>query len=61
MDIADRAQADIELQIKLSQERRMPEGPSSTGACLNCRSPIAEPGRRWCDPECRDQWEVVHG
>lgn len=33
-----------------------PAGPVATGCCLNCGQPVESP-RRWCDADCRDQWE----
>lgn len=29
------------------------------GKCLYCEEPIAE--KRWCNPECRDNWEKENG
>lgn len=28
----------------------------ATGYCLFCEEPL-EDGRRWCDAECRDDWQ----
>lgn len=56
-DPADRSQAVIELNDKLALQRRAPEAPPATGTCLYCDEPT-EPGRRWCDAECRDEWEA---
>ena len=33
-----------------------------TGNCLNCKEPLeiasgSEPKPRWCDAECRDDWD----
>lgn len=28
----------------------------ATGLCLNCGTPLAD-DRRWCDADCRDDWE----
>lgn len=27
------------------------------GRCLNCGTRLRK-GRRWCDPECREDWEA---
>lgn len=27
-----------------------------TGRCLHCDTPVPL-GRRWCDAECRDEWQ----
>lgn len=37
--------------------KRKPNGPESTGFCLNCNTRLTG-GRRWCDPECREDWEL---
>ena len=40
--------------------RRKPEAPAPNGYCLNCddRFPEVAPfTRRWCDANCRNQWE----
>lgn len=39
---------------------RRPEGPTATGRCLYCDELVAE-HQRWCDAECRDQWEAHRG
>ncbi|MDR1423478.1 MAG: hypothetical protein LBI92_02560 [Azoarcus sp.] len=36
--------------------RIAPASPAATGFCLNCAEPLLD-GRRWCDAECRDNWE----
>lgn len=61
MNIADRAQDITELERESIVARRMPEGPLGSGACLNCGVPLEESGRRWCDAECRDDWEEAYG
>lgn len=55
-DIADRGEA---YQAKLNADAlriRMPEGPKPTGFCFFCHTPV-KGQRRWCDAECRDDWE----
>lgn len=39
---------------------RRPAGPRPTGWCLWCEDFVVE-GVRWCDAECRDQWEAYRG
>ncbi|GHU27527.1 hypothetical protein AGMMS50256_07600 [Betaproteobacteria bacterium] len=59
MDVVDQAQVSME-QLAALQETTRPArapGPEPTGYCLNCGDPLADPGRRWCSPECRDDWE----
>lgn len=56
-DEADRAQAAIERFIDAAIARaKKPGGPSPTGFCLNCGAALDE-GRRWCDADCRDDWQ----
>lgn len=40
------------------QDAKAIHGPAETGVCLaqDCGEPL-EPGRRWCNAECRDEWE----
>jgi len=39
-----------------AHRNRAESGPKATGYCLNCEAPVEKP-RRWCDVECRDDWE----
>ena len=41
----------------LALSKRRPEGPTPTGACLNCGELLDKMGSRWCDSDCRDDWE----
>lgn len=47
--------------------QRKPEGPPSAGitACLFCGNPFTDEeqaiGKRWCDADCRDDWEAESG
>jgi hypothetical protein len=55
-DIIDEAnQREEELRAKALAKRK-PAGPPPCGACYNCDEPLA-PGLRWCDTECRADWE----
>lgn len=38
--------------------QRRPEGPVACGVCLNCGEPVSTPGVRWCDADCRADWEA---
>lgn len=58
MDLADQAQQQNE--ILGSHIPRKPEGPSATGRCLNCEEKLP-PGVRWCDADCRTDWERLNG
>lgn len=55
MDIADRAQQDIEVYEEVRKRHAEPEA-KETGYCLFCGEPVAK-GRRWCDAYCARQWE----
>jgi len=47
-----REEQDRELALKV----RKPGGPAATGVCLCCGEPVTD-GRRWCDADCRDDWQ----
>lgn len=53
MDQIDRANeiADLERTIALRNAAATAPAAEPIGACLNC-------GHRWCDAECREDWEV---
>lgn len=56
MDDPDRATIREENARDDALRERKPEGPVATGQCLNCEKPLAD-GARWCDSECRDEWQ----
>ncbi|MDR2208850.1 MAG: DUF2116 family Zn-ribbon domain-containing protein [Azoarcus sp.] len=53
-DLADIAQNAINAFA--SSIPRLPDGPAVTGRCHWCGDPLP-PGKRWCDSDCRDDWE----
>ena len=55
-DIIDQGNEAAEIFRNASLSQRQPEGPTSTGYCLNCDARLA-PKLRWCDAGCRDDWE----
>ena len=57
MDDSDRATAHEELRRDIALRERRPEGPPYTGQCHNCDAPLPPP-MRWCDPDCRTDWEA---
>lgn len=57
MDISDTATQHEELRREIALRTRRPEGPQETGHCLFCDEPL-QPGQRWCDATCRDDWEA---
>jgi hypothetical protein len=54
-DLADLAQAQNECLDQMTLAMRKPAAPQATGFCLNCGEPL--PAGRWCDAECRDDWQ----
>ena len=55
-DLADLAQIQWEHLDEYRLKARQPPAPEATGFCLNCGEPLP-PGQRWCDSDCRDDWE----
>jgi hypothetical protein len=58
-DLIDLAQAQNERREERALAARKPAAPRASGFCLNCGEPLPE-GRRWCDAECRDDWERMN-
>ena len=56
VDIADEV-AETILQAQIERARKEQEAVTATGYCLSCGEPIADSTRRWCDADCRDDWE----
>jgi predicted nucleic acid-binding Zn ribbon protein len=56
MDEADRAQEIMEQEEALRRRTRRPPGLTYTGYCHWCGD-ITGGGRRFCDADCRDDWE----
>lgn len=59
MDISDTATRHEELRREIALRERKQEGPAAVGHCLNCGpdKPLRA-GHRWCDTDCRDDWEA---
>lgn len=55
MDIADRAQQDIDFMESVKRGPITKEA-EETGFCLFCGEPVPK-GRRWCDRTCCSGWE----
>lgn len=63
MDIYDRATEREEQDRKMALDNRRPAGPPATGQCLNCGEALpharaGQPAPRWCDCDCRADWEM---
>ena len=60
MDDADITGERAEFYHLSDLERsRKPEAPKASGYCLYCEDPVP-PGSRWCDTDCRNDWEKVN-
>lgn len=57
-DPSDLATERERLYREAALRARKPMGPKPSGFCLNCGEPVRPP-RRWCDKDCRDDWEMV--
>lgn len=59
-DVIDRAQQRIEedLERSIAAARGIAPSVAPTGRCLNCEAPLAD-GLRWCDTDCRDDYEAL--
>lgn len=47
-------QSALNLQAKAAAKQPKVE---ATGFCLHCGAELND-GRRWCDAECRDEWQL---
>ena len=59
-DIIDDANAAAETFHAASMSYRKHEAPDPTGYCLNCDE-VLDPMTRWCDVDCRDDWQKRMG
>lgn len=59
MDDSDMATLREEQDRDRALSLRRIEGPAFTGRCAFCCAPVEQP-RRWCDVDCRDEWERRH-
>lgn len=51
----DRAQDLTDFYRNLDLSKRRSNGPPEAGYCHNCGEEL--PAGRWCDADCRDDWE----
>jgi hypothetical protein len=58
-DIVDQAQDAEALFIALARQAVTLDAPvlRATGQCYNCQAPL-DPGLRFCDPDCRDDYGI---
>lgn len=57
MDMVDRTQRETETYERFREHiDPTKKDAEETGFCLYCGEPLSK-GRRWCDAECRDEWE----
>jgi hypothetical protein len=51
---------DALIDGKIEQARQSAKAsPAATGQCLNCQADLP-PNLRWCDIDCRDDWQARH-
>lgn len=56
-DVADEFQeAFLESSLALHRAQ-VSSAPVATGKCLYCEASLAKAGHRWCDRDCRDDWQ----
>lgn len=58
-DAIDQGCAREALDREMALRVRRHEGPVACGVCHNCGESV-EPPLRWCDAQCRDDWERSH-
>ncbi len=58
-DVIDQANDRAERDTALAAQQRKPVGPEWAGYCHNCGKDLPWPAR-WCDADCRDDWERGH-
>ena len=56
-DDIDRAQETEEFMRKMALLKQPEPKITATGFCLFCAEKLMLP-RRWCDAECRDEWQL---
>lgn len=45
----------LDLQVKQAAKLKLVAAP--VGRCLNCGARCRKKGQRWCDDDCRDDWQ----
>ncbi|MRJ40786.1 MULTISPECIES: hypothetical protein [Idiomarina] len=60
VDDANATQAHFnELQISKVRQAAKQMDAAATGYCLSCGQQITKSGQRWCNADCRDDWEKL--
>lgn len=59
-DQFDMASEHEQKATEIAQKYRKPEGPPAIGTCYQCGEEVRE-GHRWCNAECRDDFERATG
>jgi len=63
MDLLDDADRATEAFHREAVSNKRPEGPAPDGFCHNCGALLhirthPDPDARWCDADCRDDWQA---
>lgn len=58
-DDADLAAAHNDVLMAALVKVRKPAGPAPTGHCLWCEEPLNDTVQRWCDADCRNDYELA--
>ena len=62
-DIIDRGNERMQeiLDDSIAAARRGPMGEPGDGWCWNCEAKLARGNKsRWCNIDCRDDWDKIH-
>jgi RNA polymerase-binding transcription factor DksA len=56
VDLAQQQQERMAFVLEKYGKNIFRVAPEATGFCLSCGEPLPD-GRRWCNADCRDDWE----
>lgn len=57
MDDIDLANQHADMLRNIQIQQRKHPGPAPTGRCLWCEEVLEDKTHRWCDQDCRDDYE----